>query len=189
MYARIHSQLIYCDPSQALNRAQPFIYLVGGEVKREKSEIKLNSSVPLLTPGASPQLVFPGNTVMSFTGTGFLLGETALAPGSSVAKDRLLGCQKGAEAGGGRLGTGRSTPSWKTCCQCGAAVPVSPATRPWSGDITERLAFSPPSFRALLKQPICNRTSYSVLVKYPRPCPHRTLSLPLLYFSSWYSAL
>lgn len=31
-----------CDPSPAPNGVRPFIYLVGGEVKREKSEIKLN---------------------------------------------------------------------------------------------------------------------------------------------------
>ena len=41
--AWVCSQMIYGDLSRAsTNRARSFIYLVGREVKREKSEIKLN---------------------------------------------------------------------------------------------------------------------------------------------------
>ena len=36
------SQMIYGDLSRAQSRAGPFIYLAGGEVKREQSEMKLN---------------------------------------------------------------------------------------------------------------------------------------------------
>jgi hypothetical protein len=34
--------MIYGNLSQAQSRARPFIYLAGGEVKREQSEMKLN---------------------------------------------------------------------------------------------------------------------------------------------------
>lgn len=37
------SQLMDGGPSRAPNRARPFICLVGGEVKREKSRVKLNT--------------------------------------------------------------------------------------------------------------------------------------------------
>lgn len=42
--AWVCSQMIYGDRSErAPNRARPFIYLVGGGIKREKPEIKLNA--------------------------------------------------------------------------------------------------------------------------------------------------